>query len=125
MKCQEDLEENCFAKWQQVAFAFHAHLKRDHKLERILPAKAMMDNQAEGENEASHNGVTSQNIWKGYKNLFSMILRGFEFFYEKNKCSVCHLYYGFILQSTPLPRRLQKALAEKHQAYDEQKKYKW
>lgn len=102
MKCQEDLEKNCISKWQQVAFAFHAHLKReDHKPEHILPAKAMMDNQLEGENEASHNDVTSQNIWKGYKNLFSMILCGFEFFYEENKCSLCHFYCGLVLQLPP------------------------
>lgn len=51
MKCQEDLEKTCISKWQQVAFASHAHLKReDHKHEHILPAKAMMGNQAGGEN---------------------------------------------------------------------------
>lgn len=63
MKCQEDLEKTCISKWQQVAFAFHAHLKReDRRHEHILPATAMMGNQAGGENRASHNDVSSQTI---------------------------------------------------------------
>lgn len=112
-------EKNCILKWQQVAFTFHAPLKKgDHKPEHILPAKVMMDNQAGGENQGPHNDATSQNIWKGYTNLFPMILCGFGFFYEgKKKCLLCHFYYSLIFQ---LPKR--GGVAEKYQAYYEQKK---
>lgn len=89
-------EKNCILKWQQVAFTFHAPLKKgDHKPEHILPAKVMMDNQAGGENQGPHNDATSQNIWKGYTNLFPMILCGFGFFYEEKKMFAV----SFLLQS--------------------------
>lgn len=51
LKCQVDLEKNCILKWQQVAFTFHTHFRReDHRREHTCPVKVMMDNQAGGEN---------------------------------------------------------------------------